>query len=108
VAIASDKMTVSDEYRTKSAEFRAKADSEADPLFRSMFETLARTYSRLARHHDHGYRPKLVFRPSPPIAVVDPPKRKRRRAKAKSESWRTRTRAVAQISDPLGFEEGAV
>jgi hypothetical protein len=81
VYFASDAMTVSDEYRVKAAEFRAKADSQRDPLFRSMFETLSKTYSRLARHHERDYRPKLAFRPSPPIAIVDPPKQKRRRAK---------------------------
>jgi hypothetical protein len=77
----SDAMTVSDEYRVKAAEFRAKADSQRDPLFRSMFETLSKTYSRLARYRERDYRPKLDFRPSPPIAVFDSPKRKRRRAK---------------------------
>ena len=81
VCFASDAMTVSDEYRAKAAEFRAKANSQRDPLFRSMFETLSKTYSRLARHHERDYRPKLAFRPSPPIAIVDPPKQKRRRAK---------------------------
>jgi hypothetical protein len=65
---ASDAMTVSDEYRVKAAEFRAKADSQRDPLFRSMFETLSKTYSRLARYHERDYRPKLAFRPSPSIA----------------------------------------
>jgi hypothetical protein len=74
-------MTVSDEYRAKAAEFRAKADSQRDPLFRSMFEKLSMTYSRLARLHERDYRPKLTFKPSPPIAVVDPPKQKRRRAR---------------------------
>ena len=81
VCFASDAMNVRDEYRLKAAEFRDKADSQRDPLFRSMFETLARTYLRLARYHERDYRPKLAFRPSPPIAVVDPPKRRRRRAK---------------------------
>src|SRR5262245_1069444 len=81
VYFASDAMTVSDEYRVKAAEFRAKADSHRDPLFRSMFETLSKTYSRLARYHEQDYRPKLDFMPSPPIAVFDSPTQKRRRAK---------------------------
>jgi hypothetical protein len=74
VCFASDAMTVSDEYRAKAAEFRAKANSQRDPLFCSMFETLSMTY--FARHHERDYRPKLAFRPSPPIAVINPPKQK--------------------------------
>ena len=33
MCIASDEMTVSDEYRVKAADFRAKAEREKDPLF---------------------------------------------------------------------------
>lgn len=75
VCFASDAMTVSDEYRVKAAEFRAQAEREVDPLFRSMFWTLSDTYSRLARHHERDFRTKLVFRPSPPIAGDDPESR---------------------------------
>ena len=64
-------MTVSDEYRVKAAEFRAKADSQRDPLFRSMFETLSKTYSRLARHHEQYVGNKLAYERSPPIAGDD-------------------------------------
>ena len=65
---AYDEMTVSDEYRVKAAEFRAKAEREKDPLFCSMFWTVSRTYSRLARHHERDACIRLSYISSPPIA----------------------------------------
>jgi hypothetical protein len=64
-------MTVSDEYRVKAADFRAQAEREKDPLFRSMFWTMSRTYSRLARHHEQYVGNKLAYERSPPIAGDD-------------------------------------
>ena len=66
-----DEMAVSDEYRLKAAEFRAKAHSLRDPLFRSMFARLAKRYSRLAdqaEEADRKDRAKLPYKSSPPIA----------------------------------------
>src|SRR5262249_25515510 len=59
---------VIDEYRVKAADFRAQAEREKDPLFRSMFWTMSRTYSRLARHHERDACTRLAYRSSPPIA----------------------------------------
>ena len=56
-------MSFRDEYRARAAEFRAKADRQPDPMFRSMFEKLAKTYSRLAELDDDA-RTKLA--PWPP------------------------------------------
>jgi len=61
-------MTVSDEYRVKAADFRAKAEREKDPLFSSMFWTMSKTYSRLARHHERDACTKLSYTSSPSIA----------------------------------------
>jgi len=60
-------MTVSDDYRVKAADFRAKAEREKDPLFSSMFWTISRTYLRLARHHEHDACIKLSYMSSGPL-----------------------------------------
>jgi hypothetical protein len=41
-------MSMRDEYRTKAAEFRARARCESDGMTRLHFESLARDYERLA------------------------------------------------------------
>jgi hypothetical protein len=67
-------MSFRDDYRARAAEFRAKADRQPDPLFRSIFEKLAKTYSRLAELDDRDRgdaRTKLAPWPSSPVA--DPP-----------------------------------
>jgi hypothetical protein len=68
VCFASDEMTVSDEYRVRAADFRAKAEREKDPLFSSMFWTMSKTYSRLARYHERDACIKLSYTSSPSIA----------------------------------------
>lgn len=68
ICIASDEMTVSDEYIVRAAKLRADAERQEDPLFRQMFETLAKSYSRLARSHEIHACTKLSYRSSPPIA----------------------------------------
>jgi hypothetical protein len=45
-------MILSDDYRVRAAEFRAKAERQPDPLFRSMFEKVAKAYLRLAALDD--------------------------------------------------------
>jgi len=67
ICIASDEMTASDEYRVRAAKLRADAERQEDPLFRGMFETLAKSYSRLARHHERDAS-RLAYKLSPPIA----------------------------------------
>jgi hypothetical protein len=67
-------MSLSDDYRVKAAEFRAKAERQPDPLFRSMFEKVAKTYLRLAELDDRDRgdaRTKLAPWPSSPVS--DPP-----------------------------------
>ena len=64
-------MSLSDEYRVRAAELRAKADRQLDPLFRSMFEKLARTYLRQAELADLNRgdaRTRLASRPSSAFA----------------------------------------
>jgi hypothetical protein len=61
-------MTVSEEYRVRASEFRAKAEREKDPLFSSMFWTVSRTYLRLARHHERDACTRLSYMSSPSIA----------------------------------------
>ena len=61
-------MTISDEYRFRAAKLRADAEREEDPLFRGMFETLAKSYSRLARYHERDACTRLSYKSSPPIA----------------------------------------
>ena len=43
-------MTMRDEYRTKAAEFQARAAGESDRKTRLHFESLANDYGRLRRH----------------------------------------------------------
>ena len=64
-------MSLSDDYRVRAAEFRAKAERQPDPLFRSMFERVAKTYLRLAELDDRDRgdaRTKLAPWPSSPPA----------------------------------------
>ena len=66
-------MSLSDEYRVRAAELRAKADRQRDPLFRSIFHKLAKTYLRQAELADLNRgdaRSKLSSRPS--SAFADP------------------------------------
>jgi len=41
-------MSMRDEYRTKAAEFQARASGESDRMTRLHFESLARDYEQLA------------------------------------------------------------
>jgi hypothetical protein len=63
-------MSFRDDYRARAAEFRAKAERQPDPLFRSMFEKVAKTYLRLAELDDRDRgdaRTKLAPWPSSPF-----------------------------------------
>ena len=67
------RMSLSDEYRIRAAELRVKADRQLDPLFRSIFEKLAKTYLRQAELADLNRgdaRSKLARMPS--SAFADP------------------------------------
>jgi len=44
-------------------------------LFRSMFKTLSKRYSRLAQQADYERNAKLAYKSSPPIAADDPKRR---------------------------------
>jgi len=66
-------MSLSDEYRVRAAELRAKADRQLDPLFRSIFMKLAKTYLRQAELADlnRGDARSRLSR-SPSSAFADP------------------------------------
>jgi len=71
LVVRCDGMSFRDDYRVRAAEFRAKANSQPDPLFRSMFEKVAKTYLRLAELDDRDRgdaRTKLAPWPSSPFA----------------------------------------
>jgi len=61
-------MKVSDDYRVKASDMRAKAERERDPLFSAMFWKLSKTYLRLAWHHERDACTRLSYKSSPPIA----------------------------------------
>jgi len=65
-------MAASDDYRVQAAKFRAQAQRERDPLFRSMFMTLSKRLARLAQQADDERNGRLAYRLSPPIAADDP------------------------------------
>ena len=46
-------MSMRDNYRTRAAEFHARARMESDELIRRQYESLAKQYSRLAERVDH-------------------------------------------------------
>jgi hypothetical protein len=45
-------MTMRDHYRTKAAEFHARARMESDEMTRRQYESLAKQYSSLAEGRD--------------------------------------------------------
>jgi hypothetical protein len=46
-------MSMRDNYRTRAAEFHARARMESDERIRRQYESLAKQYSRLAERVDH-------------------------------------------------------
>ena len=46
-------MSMRDNYRTRAAEFHARARIESDEWIRRQYESLAKQYSRLAEGVDH-------------------------------------------------------
>jgi hypothetical protein len=54
-------MTMRDEYRTKAAEFEARARRESDRTTRLHFESLANDYQRLAELADRNAQLDLIF-----------------------------------------------
>ena len=55
-------MTMRDEYRTKAAEFQARAACESDRTTRLHFESLANDYQRLAELADRNAQLDLIYR----------------------------------------------
>ena len=47
-------MSMRDNYRTRAAEFHARARMESDEWIRRQYESLAKQYSRLAERVDHN------------------------------------------------------
>ena len=57
-------MTMRDEYLTKAAEFFARA--RCDTSYRVEFESLAKSYLRLAMQVDRSSHLDVVYEPPPP------------------------------------------
>ena len=55
-------MTMRDEYRTKAAEFQARAACESDRTTRLHFEILASDYERLAELADRNAQLDLIYK----------------------------------------------
>ena len=58
-------MTMRDEYRTKAAEFQARAACESDRTTRLHFESLANDYQRLAELADRNAQLDLIYKRRP-------------------------------------------
>jgi hypothetical protein len=58
-------MDMRDEYRTKAAEFVARARSESDRITRLHFEGLANDYQRLAELADRNAQLDLIYKRRP-------------------------------------------
>ena len=54
-------MAAGDQYRTKAAEFHARAQSETRPQLRLQFENLAKAHLRLAEQADWNDRVEAVY-----------------------------------------------
>jgi len=59
-------MSMRDHYRTKAAEFHARARVERDEVIRRYYKNLAEQYSRLA---DGDAWPDLIHEP-PPLKIL--------------------------------------
>jgi hypothetical protein len=49
-------MSMRDHYRTRAAEYHARARNESDEMIRRQYESLATQYSRLAEEADRNDR----------------------------------------------------
>ena len=58
-------MSMRDEYRTKAAEFQARAAVESDRMTRLHFESLANDYERLAELADRNAQLDLIYKRRP-------------------------------------------
>jgi hypothetical protein len=54
-----------DHYRTRAAEFHARARNESDGMTRRRYESLAKQYLRLAEQADRNAFTDLVYEPPP-------------------------------------------
>jgi hypothetical protein len=64
-------MTMRDHYRTRAAEFHARARTESDEMTRRQYESLAKQYLRLAERADRDAADQ----------IYEPPPRKTRQVK---------------------------
>jgi hypothetical protein len=56
-------MSMRDHYRTRAAEFQARARNESDAMSRRQYESLARQYSGLAERVEHRVSPESFDEP---------------------------------------------
>jgi hypothetical protein len=61
-------MSMRDNYRTRAAEFHARARMESDEWIRRQYESLAKQYSRLAERVDHDATNRIYEPPPPKIS----------------------------------------
>lgn len=59
-------MSMRDHYRTRAAEFHARARNESDGMIRHQYEVLAKHYSLLAERADRHALVDLIYEPPPP------------------------------------------
>jgi hypothetical protein len=59
-------MSTGENYRTKAAEFDARARREIDPLLREQWDGMAKSYRRLAEQADRNAQLDLVYEPPEP------------------------------------------
>ena len=59
-------MSTADQYRAMAAEFRAKAEREANPALRAHLESMVLSYLRLAEQAERMSRTDLVYATPPP------------------------------------------
>jgi hypothetical protein len=59
-------MSMRDQYRTRVAEFQARARIESDSMIRRQYETLAKGYSLLAERVGRYDIIDLIYEPPPP------------------------------------------
>jgi hypothetical protein len=53
-------MSMRDQYRTKAAEFHARARIESNEMTRRQYESLAQQYSKLAEQVERRRAPELI------------------------------------------------
>lgn len=75
-------MSAGDEYRAKAAKLSAMAARERDPLKQAQFESLERSYLRLAMQADKNAKNNIVYETPPKRAAVQQQQQRQPKKKA--------------------------